>query len=81
MGGLYVLISLIIPAVLLAYPAIVKHLVFLNSSNSIDFSRSLTNVVFLVKTRTNLTHPETFGLDRVHNFYLNVESGVSLGIW
>ena len=37
MGGLYVLISLIIPAVLLAYPAIVKHLVFLNSGNSIDF--------------------------------------------
>lgn len=37
--------------------------------------------IFLVKQRTNLTHPETFDLDRVHNFYLNVEPKISLGIW
>jgi len=39
------------------------------------------NDLFVVKSHTNLTQPETLDLDRVYNFYLNVEPQVSLGIW
>ena len=35
----------------------------------------------LFKTHTNFTQPETLDLDHVYNFYLDVESEVSLGIW
>ena len=37
--------------------------------------------MYLVKTSTNFTQPETFGLDRVFNFYLDVEPNVRLGVW
>jgi hypothetical protein len=42
---------------------------------------SILIIFYTVKTRTNLTYPETFGIDRVYNFYLNVEPEVRLGIW
>lgn len=36
---------------------------------------------FLVKTWTDFTQPEKYGLERVYNFYLDVEPGVRLGVW
>ncbi|CAF3908427.1 unnamed protein product, partial [Didymodactylos carnosus] len=30
---------------------------------------------------SNFQQPETLGLERVHNFYLDVEPGVKLGVW
>jgi len=53
----------------------------MNSSKFIFFYSSILRFFFIVKTRTNLTQPETLGIDRVYNFYLNVESEISLGIW
>jgi hypothetical protein len=81
LAGLYILISLIIPIVLLSYPLILKHLVFMNTSTFIFSVEIDFKVLFVVKSHANLTQPETFGLDRVYNFYLNVEPQVSLGIW
>jgi len=36
---------------------------------------------YIVKTGTNFTQPEKYGLDRVFNFYLDVEPNVRIGIW
>lgn len=65
LGAVYLFISLLFPTVDLIYPRAVKDLVFMN----------------FIKKSSNLTHPESFGVDRVSNFYLMVEPNVRLGIW
>ncbi|CAF2515977.1 unnamed protein product [Rotaria sp. Silwood2] len=65
LAGLYILASLALPIVLIVHPTIIKHVVFLN----------------ILKSGTNFTETEKFGLDRVFNFYLDVEPTVRIGIW
>ncbi|CAF3452756.1 unnamed protein product [Rotaria sp. Silwood1] len=64
-AGLYILASLALPIVLIVHPTIIKHVVFLN----------------ILKSGTNFTQTEKFGLDRVFNFYLDVEPTVRIGVW
>ncbi|CAF1027464.1 unnamed protein product [Rotaria sordida] len=63
--SLYILASLALPIILIVYPTSVKHVVFLN----------------ILTSGANFTQPEKFGLDRVFNFYLDVEPTVRIGIW
>jgi len=65
LAGIYIVISLTFPILLIVYPTIIKHLVFLN----------------MLRTGTDFTQPEKYGLDRVFNFYLDVEPGVRIGVW
>ncbi|CAF1950475.1 unnamed protein product [Rotaria magnacalcarata] len=63
--GFYILVSLILPIILIVHPTSIGHIVFLN----------------FLKPGINFTQPEKFGLDRVFNFYLNVEPTVRVGVW
>ncbi|CAF4076327.1 unnamed protein product, partial [Rotaria magnacalcarata] len=62
--GFYILVSLILPIILIVHPTSIGHIVFLN----------------FLKPGINFTQPEKFGLDRVFNFYLNVEPTVRVGV-
>lgn len=61
----YVFVSISLLILNWTFPSAVKQLVFLN----------------LINRPGNLTNPETYGLDRVHNFYLNVDDEVRIGLW
>ncbi|CAF0876290.1 unnamed protein product [Didymodactylos carnosus] len=63
--GIYLLISILFPLLLIIYPRIMNRIVFAN----------------FLTTFNNLRRPENLGLERVYNFYLDVEPGVRLGIW
>ncbi|CAF1001845.1 unnamed protein product [Adineta ricciae] len=62
---IYVLSSAISAIILIAYPSMIKHIVFMN----------------FLKTGNDFTQPEMFGEDRVFNFYLDVEPEIRIGVW